>query len=512
MRVKKKIIELRDIDRVVDQERSAGRKVALCHGVFDLFHIGHLRHLAAAKEHSDVLVVSVTADEYVNKGPDRPAFTAELRSELLASLDIVDWVVVVNHPSAEPIIEAVRPDVYVKGGEYADENSDITGKIVRERELVERHGGRVIFTHDVTFSSSNLLNSHFNLLDRSARAYIEGVRSSGAEQKIADGLAKIAKMKILLIGETIIDHYHYVAPMGKAAKENIIATLHQDEESFAGGVVAAANHLSSLCPGVEMITILGDPNIGENYESFVRERLSPDVKPTFFYRPNAPTVRKTRFVEPTYVRKLFEVYYMDDSPLPNEVQKDLHHTLEAKIAEADMVIVLDFGHGFLNDETIDLLEKARFLAINAQSNAGNIGYNLVTKYRRADFICVDAMEARLAAKNKHASLQEIVARSIPSAIDCQNIVVTHGKAGCYTSGKAPGEVIHIPAFRSDVLDSVGAGDAFFVVAAPFVAAGVDCALAGFVGNAAGAIKVGIVGHRRTLSKLELQRYTATLLK
>ncbi len=508
----KKIVELQDIGRITDRAHAEGRKVALCHGVFDLFHIGHLRHLAAGKEHSDILIVSITADEYVNKGPDRPVFPAELRSELLAGLDIVDWVVVVYHPSAEPIIEAVQPDVYVKGGEYANEDKDITGKIVRERELVERYGGKIVFTHDVTFSSSNLLNSHFNLIDKSARAYLETVRVAGAEQKIADGLAKIEKMKILLIGETIIDHYHYVAPMGKSAKENIIATLHQDEEFFAGGVAAAANHVSSLCPSVEMVTILGDPHVGENYESFVRERLAPGVKPTFFYRPNAPTIRKTRFIEPTYVRKLFEVYHMDDSPLPNEVQEEIDETLEKKIAGADLVIVLDFGHGLITQKTIGLLETARFLAINAQSNAGNIGYNLITKYRRADFICIDAMEARLAAKDKHVSLQEIVAQSIPSAIDCSNIIVTHGKAGCYASGKASDEVVHVPAFRRDVVDSVGAGDAFFVMSAPFVAAGLDCALAGFVGNAAGAIKVGIVGHRRPLSKVELQRYMATLLK
>jgi rfaE bifunctional protein nucleotidyltransferase chain/domain len=508
----RKIVELKDIWREVSVRRTGGVKVALCHGVFDLFHIGHLRHLAEAKRHGDVLVVSITADEYVNKGPDRPVFPAELRSELLAGLDVVDFVVVVHHSSAEPIIEAVQPDIYVKGGEYADPDKDITGRIVRERELVERFGGRIVFTHDVMFSSSNLLNNHFNLLDKAARAYVDEAREAGAEQKITDGFSKIEKMKVLLIGETIIDHYDYVAPMGKAAKENIIATLHQDEEWFAGGVIAAANHLASLTANIELVTILGDPNLGENYEGFVRDNLAPEIDATFFYRPNGPTVQKTRFVEPTYVRKLFEVYHMDDTPLPDDLQQEIHNTLEAKIAAADVVIVLDFGHGLITNETIPLLEKARFLAINAQSNAGNIGYNLITKYRRADFVCIDAMEARLAAGDKHMSLQTIVGEVIPGAIDCPNVIVTHGKTGCFTSGQKCGEVVHVPAFRRDIVDTVGAGDAFFVVAAPFVAAGADCAIAGFVGNAAGAIKVGIVGHRRNLSKLELHRYMTTLLK
>src|SRR5215831_19183983 len=76
-----KVVEFKDIGRIVARSRAGGRKVALCHGVFDLFHVGHLRHLSEGKRYADILVVSITADEYVNKGPDRPVFPAELRSE-----------------------------------------------------------------------------------------------------------------------------------------------------------------------------------------------------------------------------------------------------------------------------------------------------------------------------------------------------------------------------------------------------------------------------------------------
>jgi bifunctional ADP-heptose synthase (sugar kinase/adenylyltransferase) len=258
--------------------------------------------------------------------------------------------------------------------------------------------------------------------------------------------------------------------------------------------------------------MLGDGISNDNFEDFVRERLDSSVKMTVIHRPDGPTVQKTRFVEPTYVRKLFEVYHMDDHPLPSDVQDDFHLRLTAKLKDADLVIVNDFGHGFISPETVEILQdNSKFLAVNTQSNAGNVGYNLINKYKKANFICIDAMEAQLAIHDKHASLSDVVARYLPTIIDCPDIVVTHGRSGCYTSGR-DGKVIHIPAFNSTVVDTVGAGDAFFVLAAPMLAVGADCETAGFMGNVAGAISIGIVGHRRYLNKLEIRRYITALLK
>src|SRR4051812_26210059 len=209
-----------------------GRKIAHCHGVFDLFHVGHLRHLKSAREFGDVLVVSITGDKFVNKGPDRPAFASELRAELLAGLELVDYVTVVEEPSAEPAIRAARPHFFIKGGEYHDPKQDITGKIVTERQLVESFGGELVFTNDITFSSSNLLNKFFAFHDEAARDYLAKLRRTDFEAEFKRLLDRIEKMRFVVIGETIIDRYVYVDAMGKAAKENIIATLHRNDEVF----------------------------------------------------------------------------------------------------------------------------------------------------------------------------------------------------------------------------------------------------------------------------------------
>jgi rfaE bifunctional protein nucleotidyltransferase chain/domain len=507
-----KLVSLVDLVTVGDALRAAGRRITLCHGVFDLMHVGHLRHLKSAREFGDVLVVSITADQWVNKGPGRPAFAAELRAEMLSGLDAIDYVAIVDEPSAHSVIEALKPDFYVKGSEYADASKDITGKIAVEQDLVESFGGRLVFTDDIVFSSSRLLNQYFAFEEGPVRQYLDHCRGGEFEAKIFDVLDRVKDLRVLLVGETIIDHYVYVDALGKAAKENIIATQHRGEELFAGGVVAAANHLAAICPNLSVVTMVGDAEHGNNYENLIREQLVPTVDLSVVYRPGGPTVRKTRFVEPTYVRKLFEVYHMEDAPLPSERQNSFHDTLRAKIAEADVVVVCDFGHGLLTNDTVKILEtEASFLAVNAQSNAGNTGYNLISKYSKPDFVCLDMMEARLAVGEKHLALTEIVRSRLPDLVHCPNIIVTHGKAGCFVSNRGK-EPIHIPSFGGAAVDTVGAGDAFYVIAAPCVAAGADCEMAGFLGNVAGAIKIGIVGHRRYLTRLELQRYVKTLLK
>lgn len=152
-----------------------------------------------------------------------------------------------------------------------------------------------------------------------------------------------------------------------------------------------------------------------------------------------------------------------------------------------------------------------FLAVNTQTNSANAGFNLITKYRRADYVCIDAPEARLATADRRRSVAELMRDVLPDRIDCPRFVVTHGHKGSYGLERGE-EIAHAPAFTRSVVDTVGAGDAFFTVTAPFAAAGATMQDLVFVGNAAGAIKVGIVGHRQSVEKVALMKYMTTLLK
>jgi rfaE bifunctional protein nucleotidyltransferase chain/domain len=114
-----KIKTIEELGEIAKAAQSQGRSVALCHGVFDLVHLGHIRHIQAARNEGDVVMVTITADRYVNKGPGRPIFPENMRAEMLASLANVDWVGINRTTSAEPVLDTVRPDIYVKGSAAA---------------------------------------------------------------------------------------------------------------------------------------------------------------------------------------------------------------------------------------------------------------------------------------------------------------------------------------------------------------------------------------------------------
>ncbi len=503
--------KLRSVNELADisyTEREAGRTVVLCHGVFDLLHMGHVRHLQQAKNNGDVLIVTITADAFVNKGPGKPAFSEHLRAEMLSALSCVDWVGINGAPDATPVLDALKPAVYAKGADYVDAGADVTGKILLEREIVETNGGQIVFTDDIMFSSTELLNRHFDVFEPRVRDFLHRMRADDSLGRLQTSIERAANLRVLLVGDTIIDEYRYVTPMGKSPKENLIATRFEDMECFAGGVVATANHVAALCKQVDVMTSLGDDR---QDEEIVFERLCPNVQLMPVRRRGAPTTRKVRFIDRSYLRKLFEVYHFDDTPLSPRLQNRYDSMIKERAADYDLVIVNDFGHGLISDPTIEALSStAKFLAINAQTNSANLGFNLITKYPRADLICIDGPEARLAVRDKFSDPATIVSQLLPEMMNCDMFALTLGKDGCATWQN--GETVQtIPAFTNSVVDLVGAGDAFLAVSAPLAAVGAGIQDIGFIGNVAGAIKVGIVGHREAIDKPTLIKSIRGLL-
>ncbi|MBF0558789.1 MAG: adenylyltransferase/cytidyltransferase family protein [Nitrospirae bacterium] len=155
-----KQLDIEGLAKIVKQEKSNGKKIVHCHGCFDLIHIGHIKYLQAAKKMGDVLVVTVTADKFIDKGPDRPVFNENLRAEAIASLECVDYVAVNGWPTAENTLRLLRPDFYVKGQEF-EKLEDKTGKIQKEYKVLQEIGGEIRFTHEIVFSSTYLLNKYF---------------------------------------------------------------------------------------------------------------------------------------------------------------------------------------------------------------------------------------------------------------------------------------------------------------------------------------------------------------
>jgi rfaE bifunctional protein nucleotidyltransferase chain/domain len=155
-----KILDLDKLAEELSDLKSKGKKIVHCHGCFDMMHPGHIKYFQASKKLGDILVVTVTPDQYVDKGSGRPVFDQYLRTESIAALECVDYVAVNRWPTAENTLRLLVPDYYVKGQEF-EKLQDKTGKIQKEVDVVKEIGGEMRFTHEIVFSSTKILNQYF---------------------------------------------------------------------------------------------------------------------------------------------------------------------------------------------------------------------------------------------------------------------------------------------------------------------------------------------------------------
>jgi rfaE bifunctional protein kinase chain/domain/rfaE bifunctional protein nucleotidyltransferase chain/domain len=505
-----KIWELGALAQHLETLRAEGRRVVQCHGVFDPLHVGHIRYFKSAAQHGDVLVVTVTPDRFVNRGPNRPVFTEALRAEAIAALECVDFVAINTSPMAIETIKLLKPNAYVKGSDYRDASKDRSGGILLEREAVESVGGELVFTDELTFSASNLINHHFGIHSSEVSDFLSGFSKRHAADEVLGYLDGARNLKVLVIGETIIDEYQYCSAIGKSSKEPMLAIKRSNTETFAGGILAVGNHVANFSDQVSLVTQLGGH---DSYADFIAHALSPKIRATYLRRQESPTIVKRRFVESYYFHKLLEVYEMNDAPLTQAEDDVLCDTLRRTVPEFDVVIVVDYGHGMLSQNAVQTIcDSARFLTINVQSNAGNLGYHTISRYPRADYICVTESEIRLETRDKQSDIREML-RKIARDMSCQRITVTRGSSGCL-SYRACTEFYDVPALagQQQIVDRVGAGDAFLSVAALYAAQDAPMDVVGFVGNAVGAQAVATVGNRSAVDRNVLLHHIESLLK
>jgi rfaE bifunctional protein kinase chain/domain/rfaE bifunctional protein nucleotidyltransferase chain/domain len=503
-----KILGLAELAARSRELRAQGKRVVLCHGTFDLMHTGHIRYLQRAKQEGDILLVTVTADAYVNKGPGRPVFNEQLRAENLAALACVDFVAVNHAVSAVEALHEIQPNIYAKGSDYRSHSEDVTGNIAREQAAVEAHGGHIFYTDEITFSSSNLLNSHFDVFPPEVKEFLKDFRTRWPENKIRQMIGSLNDLKVLVVGDAIIDQYHYSTPLGQTGKGSFLAVRYESEEQFAGGSIAVANHIAGFAGNVTLLTGLGKV---DSHEQFIREKLAGNVDPVFFTFPDAPTVTKRRFVDGD-LAKFFEVYFYKENAVSGDLERQICQWLDANIAAYDAVIVPDFGNGFITPAMIEIFSsKARYLAVNTQINSGNRGYHVINRYPRADFVSLNEPELRLAAHNRNDPL-EVVSGLVGERVQARQLAVTRGTKGVMIYDRSSKVFHHVPALATRVIDRIGAGDAFLSLAGICLAKGFDAQVAAFIGSVAAAMDVQIVCNREPVSPVGLNKYVSTLLK
>lgn len=497
-------------EEIRPQLKKEGKTIALCHGVFDLVHPGHIIHLQQARQMADVLVVSITAAEFVRKGPGRPYFNDEMRLKVLEALECVDYVMLSEGYTVDDIVECVEPDLYVKGEEYAKEGEDITGKITAERELVEQHGGKMAYTTGEVFSSTKLINTALAGLPEDVVKYMEGFITKYSMTDIKKYARKAEKLKVLVVGDVIIDKYTYCEVQGLMSKDTGYSSRMNYSEEYLGGAAAVARHLGSFTENVTLMSIVGDE---EEMRLKLFDGLADRMRLKFTYSSEFPTIIKHRYLTRNARREEYrKIFSVNNIPNPtmyeDDAREEFYRGLVEKIDEFDAVFLCDFGHGLIDDRVRELIqEKARYLVLNCQTNSTNYGLNIITKYTRADAFTLDQKELKLAypayMADEHAALEKL-GRHLNG-----NGWLTRGSEGAYgIDGK---DVHECPAFTLTVKDTIGAGDAFYSIAGLYAAAGAPTELGTFMGNIAGALGANIVGNREAVEKVNVLKYAGTLL-
>ena len=232
------------------------QKVGLIHGVFDVIHYGHIKYFEEAKNKVDYLIVSVTTDEYVNKGPGKPIFNILKRTEVLKSVKHIDEIITSKYPTAVENIKLVKPNYYIKGKDYKNLSNDLSKNILLKKKEVEKYGGKILFTNSELYSSSSIINKNFDFITGEAKKFFKKFLFSDLSFKFNKIIQKLSDKKVLVIGDPILDIIKTSIPSGKSNKNNIIATRLIGEELNLGGTLLVLNFLSQFYKKIDYVFIV----------------------------------------------------------------------------------------------------------------------------------------------------------------------------------------------------------------------------------------------------------------
>ena len=472
--------------------RAKGKTIVHCHGCFDIVHPGHIQHLQFARSLGDMLVVSVSADRHVNKGAARPLIPDDLRAASVAALECVDSVYVNPDPTAVGLLEAVRPDVYVKGGEY-ERSAD--PRFLAEREAVTRHGGRVVFSRcDVVYSSTSLIGS----MGGAGRFGDEKLTRFRARYGLTaahlhDLLRRGRDLPVVVVGDYVLDRYHFCDATGVAGDGPMLSLRALDEREFDGGAGVVALHLAGLGARPVLVSALADDEASRRAAS----RLAAAGVALDCPRHRRTVVTKHRYLVDQ--SKLFKVDEGAAAPADSAEEEVLAARVLAAAGGAAAVIFADFGYGVITAGLLDRVLPAlrRRVPVLAADVSGRHGDLL--RFRGVDLLCPSEPTARRAQADSAGGLGA-VAWNLLNATAARQAIVTLGKQGLVTFERNPesaAERLHseyLPALSPQAVDPLGCGDALLATATLALCAGGSLPAAALLGSIAAAVEVREMGN------------------
>jgi rfaE bifunctional protein kinase chain/domain len=446
---KHKIVSIKYLKKKVKN-----KKIVLCHGVFDVVHPGHIRHLAFAKTKADILVVSVTHDKFVSKGVYRPHVPHYLRAANLAAFEMVDYVVIDNHEFSHNIIKDLKPNYFAKGFEYSSKNFKATEE---ESKIIEKYGGKMIFTPgDVVYSSSKFLESQEpSIKFEKLLVYMKVGKLTFKNLK--KNIQDFKKFKLLVVGDTIIDKFTYTNLVGGQTKTPTFSVVKKNEIDFTGGAAIVAKHIKSTGAEVTFATLAGN-DLYKNY--LIQEMKDNKINLELVIDKSRPTTIKNVIINNGY--RLLKIDTLDNSPVnKNELLKFKNII---KKFTGHSVIFSDFRHGIFNKETIGVLAESinnnvfKVADTQVASRWGNIA-----DFKNFDLITPNEKEARFSLADQDSTVNKLT-EELYELSGYKNIILKLGPKGIFSVDRTNQKLdkhqgFSLDAFAENIIDPVGSGDA-----------------------------------------------------
>ncbi|MDX2118310.1 MAG: PfkB family carbohydrate kinase [Planctomycetota bacterium] len=483
------------------EARAAGKRVVQCHGCFDIVHPGHIRHLRQAKNHGEILLVSITGDRAWTKRQGAPLIPEELRAENLAELDCVDWVFIEPAPTALELLQAVQPDVYVKGREYETNNDP---RFAAERRAVEEGGGRVVFSSgDVVFSSTALISAlersidpyHARLMQLLARPELD-------QSSLGATIAAFRGKRILVVGEAIVDSY-FLCDQPEVAAESPVMTLRPlERRRYDGGAAIIARHIAAM--GGKPVLLTGLPERGDDG---LRLRLAAEGVEVVGIEIDQPLAEKQRYLVGT--QKVMKVNNL--TPIVLDAQRQHRLTQEAVAIGRgfDGAIIADFGNGLLSPGLITRLGELLRPLVGVLTGDVSGSRAPLMAFHNFDLLSPSEAEVRGATLAYAESLPAVAWRMM-GGTSTRRLLITLGGDGLIAFEPLPeadaeldadahanlsrvrGE--HVPALTGTPIDPLGCGDALISAATLALTTGASTLAAAFLGSVAAASEAQRLGN------------------
>jgi cytidyltransferase-like protein len=486
------------------QKFRGSKKVILCHGVFDILHYGHIDHFKQAKTFGDILVVSITEDSFVDKGPDRPIFSSLIRAKTILSLQIVDFVIISNSSNAINILNKIRPNIYVKDQEYQKNKNFFLNKFSLEKKYLKRINCKLKFTNKIKYSSSNIANYKFNNFNDQQILFLNSIREKYSKQYIESIFSKLRKLTVCVLGDPIIDTYNFSSVKGTASKFPTLASVHHIKEHYAGGSFAVASMLSSLGISVNLIYYSDKEKITQ----FIENKLNKKINLIKIRKKNFSIPIIERIVNLPRYEKLHQMYYyknfLHDKKSLNKFKKEIKNFYK----KSDLMLVIDFGFNFLNLEITKFLKNFIF-SINVHSNSITKNFVSNLKHKLAEYSTLNLREYLFDRRlNSEMNVNKII-EYIKKSEQKNNFSVTLGANGSVIKKK--NNVIYCPSFFNTVKDTTGSGDAYFAITSCLNKLDVEPDLIAFLGNIYAGLHANIIGNKSFVDKDELFKNVEILL-